>query len=68
MVPVENVIESDMSDDNTSSNTGFEGNPNMGLCTLPTIMWTMTGIPATQVQYLHGNLKQSNSLNIKGIE
>jgi len=67
MVPVEMVIEADMADDNTTDMTGFVGNPSMGVCTLPTVMWTMTGIPNTQVQYLHGNLKESNSLNIKGL-
>lgn len=35
---------------------GYSGNPRLGVCTYPTIMWTFTGIPSEDSAYLYGNL------------
>jgi len=39
---------------------GYVGNPRIGKCTYPTVMWKMTGIPDTDAAYLHGNLNGTN--------
>ena len=67
LVPVEELIDGSFEDDNSNPHQGFDGNPFMGLCTIPTIMWTMTGVPVSQTQYLHGNLKQTSTVNLKGL-
>jgi hypothetical protein len=45
----------------------YVGNPRIGKCTYPTIMWSFTGIPSTDTAYLYGNLNQSNpTISLKG--
>jgi len=39
---------------------GYVGNPRIGKCTYPTVMWNMTGVPDTDAAYLHGNLNGTN--------
>jgi hypothetical protein len=42
------------------SHRGYLGNPRIGKCTYPTVMWTMMGIPQADLAYLYGNLNNTN--------
>jgi len=68
LVPVEGALQATPEDGHQASGgtkLGFQGNSNMGICTLPSVMWEMTTIPNDQAQYLHSNLKDNNSIVIK---
>ena len=59
------VLVSDILSSNTApvSNIwqgGYQGNPRMGKCTYPTVMWNITGIPNDDAAYLYGNLNGTN--------
>lgn len=63
IVPVGDILYS-----NTAKiNTGYVGNPRMGKCTYPTIMWSLTGIPVEDANYFYGNLNSTNPvITLKG--
>jgi hypothetical protein len=69
LVPIEGTLQATPEDGypggGQGDSLGFEGNSNMGICTLPSVMWEMTTIPNDQAQYLHSNLKDNNSIVIK---
>jgi len=39
---------------------GYVGNPRVGKCTYPTVMWKMTGFTQEDAGFLYGNLNQVN--------
>ena len=39
---------------------GYVGNPRIGKCTYPTVMWNITGVPNADVLYLYRNLNGTN--------
>ena len=39
---------------------GYVGNPRVGICTYPTIMWKMTSIPANKTQFHNGALSNTD--------
>ena len=46
---------------------GYVGNPRMGKCTYPTVMWNMVGIPNEEAAYLYGNLNNTDpTITLKG--
>jgi len=51
---------------NSSDNApkGYRGMPRIGKCTLPTVMWKMTGISEEDRDFLYGNLTAANSNNV----
>ena len=57
IVPVGDILYSDI-DPLTSK--GFLGNPRLGKCTYPTVMWSIEGVPVKDNKYLYGNLNQTN--------
>jgi len=64
VVPVEDILWSNTSP--ISQTVGYVGNPRMGKCTYPTIMWTITGIPQADTPYFYGNLNNTNpTISIK---
>ena len=63
LVPVESIIESDPN----GGSYGFTGNPRMGLCVVPTIMWNMTVVPVSQLAHLHTSLGTQSTIKIKSI-
>ena len=45
---------------------GYVGNPRVGKCTYPTVMWKMTGFTQEDAGFLYGNLNQVNpTIDIK---
>jgi hypothetical protein len=59
IVPVGDILAS-----NTnalgSNRDGYIGNPRVGKCTYPTVMWSLTGVPLEDAAYLYGNLNGTN--------
>ena len=39
---------------------GYQGNPRVGKCTYPTVMWSLTAISSTDAPYHYGNLNGTN--------
>jgi hypothetical protein len=39
-----------------SESVGYVGNPRIGKCTYPTLMWNFVGVPVNDNSYLYGNL------------
>lgn len=70
VVPVSDILYSNPNPlgPSVNSRAGYYGNPRIGKCTYPTIMWTFTGIPTTDSQnYLYGNLNDTGTIvNLKG--
>jgi len=72
VVPVEEILYSNPTpifDNVQSDQIGYEGNPRLGKCTLPTIMWKMTGVSTDDAAFLYGNLNgfgQDPLINLKG--
>jgi hypothetical protein len=44
----------------TSNGFGYVGNPRIGKCTYPTVMWKFTGVPNGDAGFLYGNLNGTN--------
>ena len=69
VVPVHDILYPDYLNNAPISNTnglGYVGNPRIGKCTYPTIMWTFTGIPQNDIPFLYGNLNGTNpTISIK---
>jgi hypothetical protein len=42
------------------SDFGYVGNPRIGLCTYPTVTWSLEGIPIVDRDFLYGNLNATN--------
>ena len=47
VVPVEEFLTSDYNPIG-GNGVGYQGNPRIGKCTVPTVMWSLTGIPNTE--------------------
>ena len=60
IVPISDILTSNTAAIATHNNHGYVGNPRVGKCTYPTVMWNMTGVPDTDAAYLHGNLNGTN--------
>ena len=60
IVPVSDILTSNTAAIATINKGGYVGNPRVGKCTYPTVMWNMTGVPDTDAAYLHGNLNGTN--------
>lgn len=56
IVPVGDILYSDID----PLTRGFLGNPRVGKCTYPTVMWSIEGVPVRDSQFLYGNLNQTN--------
>ena len=64
VVPVQDLLEKN--DGTPRGANGFKGNPQIGMCTYPTIQWKMTGISTSDSsQYFNVNLGTNNLINIK---
>ena len=71
IVPVSDILTSNPSPilDNVVSTRvqGYQGNPRVGKCTYPTVMWKLTGIPVADSNFMYGNLNGPNPLiSLKG--
>jgi len=55
IVPVSDLITSNPAPISIGGPGGYEGNPRVGKCTYPTIMWTMTGVHYEAFHHLHGS-------------
>tara|TARA_R110000803_G_scaffold1296_2_gene4295 strand:- start:173 stop:2647 length:2475 start_codon:yes stop_codon:yes gene_type:complete len=66
-VMVSDLLGSNLNPIADSSDGGYQGNPRIGKCTLPTVMWNMTGIPFDDSAYHYGNLNDPDtSITIRG--
>jgi len=64
VVPVQDLLEKN--DGTPRGDNGYKGNPQIGMCTYPTIQWKMTGISTTDSsQYFNVNLGTNNIIQIK---
>ena len=71
VVPVADILYSDTTPllDNVNSTRvqGYPGNPRLGKCTLPTVMWKLTGVPVSDAPFIYGNLNAPNpTITLKG--
>ena len=60
VVPVGDILYSNTAEVSTANGGGYTGNPRIGKCTYPTVMWTITGVPLPDAPYLYGNLNGTN--------
>ena len=60
VVPVGDILYSNTSPISTGNGLGYTGNPRIGKCTYPTVMWSISGIPIADAPYLYGNLNGTN--------
>ena len=60
VVPVSDILYSNTEPISTTPGKGYVGNPRIGKCTYPTVMWKITGIPQSDTSYLYGNLNGTN--------
>jgi hypothetical protein len=60
VVPVADILYSNTNPISTGSRGGYVGNPRIGKCTYPTVMWSITGVPVEDATYLYGNLNGTN--------
>ena len=66
VVPVSDILYSNTEPISTTPGKGYVGNPRIGKCTYPTVMWKITGIPQADASYLYGNLNGTNpTISIK---
>lgn len=70
IVPVQELLYSNATpifDNYQSDQVGYQGNPRVGKCTLPTVMWKMTGISIQDAPFLYGNLNGDDPIiTLKG--
>jgi hypothetical protein len=68
VVPVGDILYSNTTPilDNVTANTrqGYDGNPRVGKCTYPTVMWKMTGVPLGDNNFLYGNIPYNSNARI----
>ena len=60
VVPVSDILYSNTEPVSTSNGFGYVGNPRIGKCTYPTVMWKFTGVPNGDAGFLYGNLNGTN--------
>lgn len=67
IVPVSDILTSNTNSIAGGARSGYVGNPRIGKCTYPTVMWSMLGIPLDESSYLYGNLNDTNpTISLKG--
>lgn len=69
IVPVDSILYSNINPITTfNTKIGhYEGNPRVGLCTYPTIMWTFTGITSSDAQFFYSDLNTTSPrITLKG--
>ena len=70
IVPVGDILYSNTApvlDNVANRRQGYDGNPRVGKCTYPTVMWKITGIPVDDANFLYGNLNVTNpTIALKG--
>jgi len=67
IVPVTDILTSNTNSIAGGARSGYVGNPRIGKCTYPTVMWSMLGIPLDESSYLYGNLNDTNpTISLKG--
>ena len=65
IVPVSDLLTSNTNPISIGGPGGYAGNPRVGKCTYPTIMWNMIGIPDNDAAYFNGgnaNMQQTDPL------
>ena len=54
IVPTSDFLTANTDPIGVDNGGGYEGNPRVGKCTYPTVMWNMIGVPDTDASYLFG--------------
>tara|TARA_Y100000310_G_scaffold322312_1_gene381207 strand:+ start:2452 stop:4944 length:2493 start_codon:yes stop_codon:yes gene_type:complete len=60
VVPVGDILYSNTAPISSTAHLGYVGNPRIGKCTYPTVMWSISGIPNDDASHLYGNLNGTN--------
>jgi len=60
IVPVGDILYSNTAPIDSAPRLGYVGNPRIGKCTYPTVMWSISGIPNDDASHLYGNLNGTN--------
>ena len=60
VVPVSDILTSNTDPYSTDAGRGYLGNPRMGLCTYPTVMWNFKGVPINDAAFHYGNLNDTD--------
>jgi hypothetical protein len=60
VVPVSDILTANTDPVGQGAGEGYVGNPRIGKCTYPTIMWSITGVPINTSNYFYGNLNSTN--------
>jgi len=67
IVPVSDLLTANTTSIAGGGRSGYVGNPRIGKCTYPTVMWSIMGIPLEDAPYLYGNLNETNpTIALKG--
>ena len=67
IVPVSDILTSNTNSIAGGARSGYVGNPRLGKCTYPTVMWSILGVPIEDSPYLYGNLNETNpTIALKG--
>jgi len=67
VVPVLDILYSNTAPISSEAGLGYVGNPRIGKCTYPTVMWSMVGIPNADAAFLYGNLNETDpTITLKG--
>ena len=65
-VLTDDILYSNMNPASPSTTYGYEGNPRVGRCIYPTVMWKMTGYTTGDSGFLYGNLNgTSPTISVK---
>ena len=60
VVPVGDLLTANTNPISSVARGGYIGNPRIGKCTYPTVMWSITGIPLEDTPYFYGDLNSTN--------
>jgi len=58
VVPVDDILYTNAQ--TPVDSLGYAGNPRIGICTYPTVMWSLEGVPLADKNFLYGNLNSTN--------
>lgn len=66
LVPVGDLLGTNTNPISNTGGEGYIGNPRVGKCTYPTIMWSLTGVSQADTPFLYGNLNGTDpTISIK---
>jgi hypothetical protein len=62
IVPVQDMLQANTNPLSNTNGLGYIGNPRVGKCTYPTVMFNIQGVPVNNAAFLYGNLNGTDPL------